>query len=292
MREVRRSLEKHTRLNNTDENKNWFVRRLIIITLMVRFLEDRKILPAGYFKDQEFPGVESFTSLLRRPRELLQAIRRLERDFNGDVFHIDPLLSGILDSVDGNALAPIANFAAGDMEGQQKHFWQRYSFQYLPVEVVSYVYEDFLDGKSQAYFTPHHLVDLLLDEAMPEKEILAALEDHDPRRAASAAAYPVLDPACGSGVFLVGAWRRLVDAFCVHENAPTPKALKKLMTDNLFGVDIEKESVELTIFSLCVALCGEFPHRPDDPSYVFDQLKALKFPNLKVANIFNTDFFA
>jgi len=291
MRQVRRSLEKHTQLDATVQKKNWFVRRLIIITLMVRFLEDRRILPAGYFKDQEYPGTETFTSLLGHPRALLSAIRRLEQDFNGDVFHVDPLLSDILDSVDGDALTPIAHFAMGDMEGLQRHFWERYSFCYLPVEVISYIYEDFLDGRSQAYFTPHHLVDLLLDEAMPEKDVLAALESCDPRQPSSPAAYPILDPACGSGVFLVGAWRRLVDAFSLVQDNPTPKSLKKLMTDNLFGADIEEESVELTIFSLCVALCGEFPRPPDDPSYVSNQLKELKFPELKRANILGVDFF-
>jgi hypothetical protein len=293
MRDVRRFLEKHTRIDVSEEHKNWFVRRLIIITLMVRFLEDRKILPADYFKDQEFVGAENFTSLLLHPRALLRAISRLENDFNGDVFHIDPVLREILGTVDGSVLTAIANFAAGDMEGQQQHFWKRYSFQYLPVEVISYVYEDFLGGKSQAYFTPHHLVDLLLDEAMPEKEVFTAIESADPRNKSSIAAYPVLDPACGSGVFLVGAWRRLVDAFLLLDKSPAPEALKKLMTDNLFGVDTEKESVELTIFSLCVALCSEFPHRPDDSSYVFNQLKELKFPNLKkLENIFKGDFFA
>jgi len=291
MRNVRRFLEQLTNLPVVEEKKIWFVRRLIIITLMVRFLEDRKILPVDYFKDQESLETENFTSLLRHPRALLRAIKQLESDFNGDVFHIDPILRDILSTIDDSALSAIANFAAGNMQGQQQFFWQRYSFRYLPVEVISYVYEDFLGGKSQAYFTPHHLVDLLLDEAMPEKDVLAALKSRDPRHASSSAAYPILDPACGSGVFLVGAWRRLVDAFCLLSKTPTPNALKKLMTDNLFGVDIENESVELTIFSLCVALCGEFPCRPDDSSYVFDQLKELKFPNLKLANIIEKDFF-
>ena len=291
MREVRRSLEAHTKLNVGEDQKNWFVRRLIIITLMVRFLEDRKILPADYFKDQEYVGADNFTELLRHPRALLRAICRLEHDFNGDVFHIDSTLCEILGTADGNDLEAIANFAAGNMKGLQQFFWQRYSFQFMPVEVISYVYEDFLGGKSQAYFTPHHLVDLLLDEAMPERDVLAALDNCDPRRPHSNAAYPVLDPACGSGVFLVGAWRRLIDAFRVFESAPTPQVLKKLMVDNLFGVDIEKESVELTIFSLCVALCSQFPHRPDDPCYVFNKLKELKFPNLKLANILEKDFF-
>jgi hypothetical protein len=41
-----------------------------------------------------------------------------------------------------------------------------------------------------------------------------------------------------------------------------------------------------------VALCSEFPRRPDDSAYVFNQLKELKFPNLKLGNILNNDFFA
>lgn len=186
MREVRAFLEKHTRLSVSEEQKNWFVRRLIIITLMVRFLEDRKILPVDYFKDQEFLGAENFTSLLLEPRALLRAISRLEHDFNGDVFHVDLALREILSTIEGSALTAIANFATGNMEGQQQHFWKRYSFKHLPVEVISYIYEDFLGGKSQAYFTPYYLVDLLLDEAMPESEILATLHQKEdvtsPRR--------------------------------------------------------------------------------------------------------------
>ncbi len=292
MRDVRIRIEKKTVLPGvSDEEKGSFVRRLLIITLMVRFLEDRGILPEGYFTDEEYLGAKCFTDILPHPRAVLRAIARLEHDFNGDVFHIDERLREILSVAEPASLALISQFATGTMQGQQPFFWERYSFRHLPVEVISYVYEDFLGGKSQSYFTPHHLVDLLLDEAMPEKDVVAALEKNDPRRADSAAAFPVLDPSVGSGVFLAGAWKRLVEAFLVMEPAPEPATLKRLMTENIFGVDIEKDSVELTIFSLCVALCTQFPQRPDDRSYVFNQLVALKFPSLKGVNVFERDFF-
>ncbi len=291
MRVLRRQLEEQTHLGADVDEKNWFVRRLLIITLMVCFFEERDILPDDYFKDDTL-NISDFKSLLPYPQVLLRAIDRLEQDFNGDVFHVDPVLRRILTEATSEELAPVANFARGNMDGRQQLFWARYSFKYLPVEVISYVYEDFLGGKSQAYFTPHHLVDLLLDEAMPEQEILAALKSRDPRRADAEAAFPVLDPACGSGVFLIGAWRRLVEAFYLLEASPLPVTLRKLMTDNLFGVDLEKESVELTIFSLCVALCREFRSSTNgEPRYVFEQLLALKFPKLKGANILEGDFF-
>lgn len=292
MRDARIRIEKRTVLPGvSDDEKSAFVRRLLIITLMVRFLEDRGILPSCYFEDEEFLGAKSFTEILPHPRAVLRTILRLNEDFNGDVFHVDARLLEILREAHESSLAPIANFAAGNMQGQQPFFWQRYSFRHLPVEVISYVYEDFLGGKSQSFFTPHHLVDLLLDEAMPEKDVVAALKKNDPRRTDASAAFPVLDPAVGSGVFLAGAWRRLVEAFLVIEPSPSPAALKRLMTDNVFGVDIEKDSVELTIFSLCVALCSRFPQRPDDRSYVFNQLRELKFPSLKNSNVFERDFF-
>ena len=291
MRDARKRIESATVLDAPLEDKERFVRRLLIITLMVRFLEEREILPPGYFKDQEFVGVERFTSLLRHPRALLRAIARMEADFNGDVFHLDDRTRELLGIALESTMEPIADFADGRIDGKQMLFWQLYSFRHLPVEVVSYVYEDFLGGKSQSYFTPHHLVDLLLDEAMPEAEVLAALERNDPRDPKSDAAYPVLDPACGSGVFLVGAWRRLVECFATMESAPAAEHLKRLMTDNLFGVDIQRDSVELTIFSLCVALCSTFPADPKNKAHVFELLKQFKFPNLKQRNVSEGDFF-
>ena len=294
MRAVREWLTAQTHLGVRFEEKETFVHRLLIITLMVRFLEERKILPEEYFRHADAPAdVHDFRSLLAHPRALLAAIQRLHADFNGDVFYVDPALEEILRTAAPAQLAPLADFATGQMEGTQPFFWQRYSFRHLPVEVVSYVYEDFLGGQSQAYFTPHHLVNLLLDEAMPESEVMAALRKHDPRRPDAPAAFPVLDPACGSGVFLVGAWRRLVDALrsLQPEAPPDAVALRKLMADNLFGVDIARQSVELTIFSLCVALCREFPAAPGQAPSVYEQLRAMKFPNLQGRNILEGDFF-
>ena len=157
------------------------------------------------------------------------------------------------------ALSLIADFANGCMQGGQLHFWKRYSFRHLPVEAISYVYEDFLGNKSQSYFTPHHLVDLMLDEAMPPHKVIEALRRNDPRNENSKPAFPVLDPSCGSGVFLVGAWHRLVEALHQLDPNPSPELLKRLMQQNIYGVDVEPDSVELTIFSLCVALCSAFP---------------------------------
>ncbi|MGV3662204.1 MAG: HsdM family class I SAM-dependent methyltransferase, partial [Prosthecobacter sp.] len=301
------------------QNAAPFVRRLLILTLMVRFMEERGIIPNGYFTNNVRLDATDFKSLLAHPTALLRALDRLSDDFNGDIFAVTDLpfpgaerekpaddegpkerismrqmLQALSDHPD--ALVPMSNFASGRMKGAQQYFWQRYSFRHLPVEAISYVYEDFLGGKSQSIYTPHHLVDLLLDETMNPQRVSQALRQNDPRGKSTDPCFPVLDPACGSGVFLVGAWQRLVEALRLVEAAPAPDLLKRLMMENIHGVDIEPDSVELTIFSLCVALCSTFPQKSDDPEFILKTLQRLKFPNLKSEdgkrrNIHCRDFF-
>lgn len=310
MREVRRKLEahfaKHHKLPDAlAKYEKRFIHRMLILTLMVQFMEERGIIPPDYFKDKEHTEATDFKSLLLHRTPLLRAFDRLANDFNGDIFTLKdstepdevPMREILIAlSEPEKALSLLADFADGRMKGDEKHFWQRYSFRHLPVEAISYVYEDFLGNRSQSYFTPHHLVDLMLDEAMPTHKVLEAFRVHDPRKSDSDPAYPILDPSCGSGVFLVGAWHRLVEALYQLEPNPSPETLKQLMQQNIHGVDVEPDSVELTIFSLCVALCSAFPHRPDDPSFTFNKLRELKFPNLKSdarqrRNLHARDFF-
>lgn len=310
MRDVRRKLEDHFAKNSQlpedlVKYEKRFIHRLLILTLMVRFMEERRIIPPNYFKDKHHIEAGDFQTLLRHRTPLLRAFDCLANDFNGDIFKLAecpeegevPMHRILRELPDPEkALSLIADFANGRMEGGQLHFWERYSFRHLPVEAISYVYEDFLGNKSQSYFTPHHLVDLMLDEAMPPYKIVEALSNNDPRLEDSNPCFPVLDPSCGSGVFLVGAWHRLVEALHQLESEPSPELLKRLMQQNIHGVDVESDSVEITIFSLCVALCSVFPQKPDDPSFIFHKLRELKFPDLKSdnrqrRNIHARDFF-
>lgn len=310
MREVRQKLEAHFSSTHqlpadlADHGKP-FIHRLLILTLMVRFMEERGIIPPDYFQEKEHLDAKTFKDLLRHRTPLLRAFDRLANDFNGDIFTLadstepgEVPMRKVLQALPEpeKALSLIADFADGRMQGGQSQFWQRYSFRHLPVEAISYVYEDFLGNKSQSYFTPHHLVNLMLDEAMDPQKVAKALQENDPRKKESQPAFPVLDPSCGSGVFLVGAWHRLVESYRQMDPDPTPEVLKRLMQQNIHGVDLEHDSVELTIFSLCVALCSEFPQKVDEPKFTYKKLKELKFPNLKSSagtrrNIHARDFF-
>lgn len=66
----------------------------------------------------------------------------------------------------------------------------------------------------------------------------------------------ILDPACGSGVFLVEAYKRLV----LHwrsKNRWTKPSIDELqeLLERVHGIDLEEAAVELAAFSLCLALC-------------------------------------
>ncbi|MCI5222121.1 MAG: hypothetical protein D3924_05485, partial [Candidatus Electrothrix sp. AR4] len=122
-------------------------------------------------------------------------------------------------------------------------------------------------------YTPPMLVDFLLDQCLPLN--------------AATLSWKVLDPACGSGVFLVGAFKRLIQCWRIANDwkQPTYHDLQAILKNSIFGIDNAKDSeaVLITAFSLCVALCDEL-----DPLVIWNKLK---FDNLQERNLLDIDFF-
>src|SRR5690606_1218170 len=96
-------------------------------------------------------------------------------------------------------------------------------------------------------YTPHFVVRLMLGEVL-SFERLDRLQQKDG---------VILDGACGSGIFLVEAYKRLV----LHWRArnewklPDQHILKDILLKRIRGVDWDEGAVELATFSLCLALC-------------------------------------
>ena len=99
--------------------------------------------------------------------------------------------------------------------------WQLYSFKDLPVELISHVYQLFVKDTATAVYTPPFLVRLMLDEALSWERLDRLVERKE----------VILDPACGSGVFLVEAYKRLVLHWRSRNEwrKPTKRDLKKLL---------------------------------------------------------------
>ncbi len=260
-------------------------KRLLVLSILIKYLEDRKddagrsifdYTPRYFGRFAE--GAESYADVLRTKGACVDLFADLSQHFNGAFFTLDETEKQILCQIDLNEFADL--FVEGKMQGNQYAFWRLYSFEDLPVELISNIYEEFLDDDLSKkkelgiVYTPPYLVNLLIDECMPVDE---------PKEA-----YKVLDPACGSGVFLVAAYRRLIAWWRQGRDWKKPgqadvAALKALLRDNIFGVDKEPEAVKLAMFSLTLALCDELT-----PKAIWEELR---FDDLKEQNLFAEDFF-
>jgi hypothetical protein len=124
-------------------------------------------------------------------------------------------------------------------------------------------------------------VNFLIDECMPIQKANEYFNDE---------IFKVLDPSCGSGIFLVSALKRMVQWKAVLNYQKTGKieypdveTIKRIIRNNIFGVDIEHEATLITIFSLSIALCDKLT-----PMQIWDNLR---FDDLSQTNIQQDNFF-
>lgn len=253
------------------------VRRLLILFVLIKYLEERKdsqghgVFPPGTFA-LFHENATSFVDLLRAGgKDVLSFFDYLATKdrFNGDVFHLEEAERKALLKTD---LRLFADLLEGKLEGKQRTFWRRYAFNELPVELISHLYEQFLPRQPGVVYTPPFLVSFILDEVLP-------LSEDTPEN------FRLIDPACGSGVFLVGAFRRLVQRWRkAHKyEYPDVDTLQRLLRDHIFGVDLEGEAVRLTMFSLSVAICDFL-----QPRIIWHDLH---FDRLRDTNLLEGDFF-
>ena len=167
-------------------------------------------------------------------------------------------------------LKTLADFVSGRLRGRQRFLWRLYSFDVVPLEFISSIYEEFVTAKG-AHYTPGYLVDFMLDEVLPWGSDQWDLK--------------ILDPACGSGIFLVKAYQRLIQRWknAHPDQKPAADDLRKILQRNLFGVDIDPHAVRVASFSLYLTMCDEL----DPKSY----LNSTKFPPLRDQTLICADFF-
>ena len=251
-------------------------RRLLIISLLVAYLEDREVfkLEAGFFARFK-PDAEKFFHVLSDAEALIKLLHYLETErFNGNVFSLDEDEKQQLRQTP--YLKKFAEVIEGVTEpGGQQTLWRLYSFHDLPVELISHIYQLFVEDKTTCVYTPPFLARLMLEEAL-SLDRMDRLEEHNEI---------VFDPSCGSGIFLVEAFKRLVLHWRKNNGwaNPSVEVLRKLM-QRVGGTDVDRYAVELAAFSLCLAMCEELPKEA-----IFKSRKL--FPTLKGKTLIETCFF-
>lgn len=255
---------------------------LIGRSIFVRYLEDRGILSPHYFESiaRDHPrwrslltahskhDVDPEMDALLFPRVLSDKdftyalFKKLAADFNGDMFPQDASEQGAVDEIH---LAQLQSLLRGDVSAQGSLFFFAYRFDVIPIELISSIYEEFyntsvgLDANLGCHYTPSALVEFLLSKALTE-EMLAK----NPR---------ILDPACGSGIFLVEAYRRIVRFKTARLGRRlSSRELRNILRDQLVGIEINPEATRVAAFSLYLALL----HYQEPP----DILQQKELPNL------------
>ncbi|MDD5458812.1 MAG: N-6 DNA methylase [Phycisphaerae bacterium] len=119
-------------------------------------------------------------------------------------------------------------------------FIKKYNFTSVKNELFGYIYENYLkelygDKNKGQYFTDPAVVEFMLDEiGYTVDEIKKRIKEKQDNPDIS-----IMDPACGSGTFLYSAAKRIIDA--VHRgNEKTAKQAESLISENIFGLDIEE----------------------------------------------------
>lgn len=248
-------------------------RKLLILSLLIAYLEQREVFKDNYL-NRFLRGTTEFFQVLANGQALVSLLEALEKRFNGNVFSLSNADKEQIRK--SRQLRRFSKLIEGREEvGGQLTLWQLYSFKDLPVELISHIYQLFVTNKETAVYTPPFLVRLMLEEILSWERLDRLLQRGE----------IILDPACGSGVFLVEAYKRLV----LHwrsRNAwkkPSVKVLKQLLT-RVHGIDLEEGAVELAAFSLCLALCDAL-----EPEEIRSSIKL--FPALAGETLHHSCFF-
>jgi hypothetical protein len=264
----RELLAKNIALRNSDVSiyeLNYAVQKIIDRIIFLRICEDRGIEPYGQLQ----PAAESTDIYMR----LLNHFKLAESKYNSGIFdfgydNITPTLridDKVLKTITGSLYYPISP----------------YEFSVLGVEILGNVYEQFL-GKvirltaghqakvetkpevkkaGGVYYTPQYIVDYIVKNTVGK-----LVEGKTPEEIAK---ITILDPACGSGSFLIGAYSYLLQyhldwymenkpkkhkkaVFQVRDNEwyLTTTEKKRILLNNIYGVDIDSQAVEVTKLSL------------------------------------------
>jgi type I restriction-modification system DNA methylase subunit len=277
------------------------VQRLLDRIIFIRIAEERKVIEPRQL--HEIVEVwEAHGGRIPIMNGLLELFQQINQEFNGEIFkpHACEQVK-----VESNVIAKIIRNLYPPKSP--------YRFDVLSVEILGSVYERYLEnilvikGKTVSaakrpelrksggiYYTPQYVVDYIVKNSLG-----TLLEGKTPDDVAK---IRIVDPACGSGSFLIGAFQCLIDwhtdYYRKHPKEAKPDSIfpetvkdgedirlsfhakTRIMHQNLYGVDLDLQAVEITMMSIYLkALENEFGMLGTK----HEQLPELKF-NIKCGN--------
>lgn len=267
--------------NLSQRELNFAVQRTIDRIIFLRICEDRGIEFYG-----KLMALQNGTRIYQR---LFQLFRQADDRYNSGLFHFRPEKERPEDSLD--RLTPDLSIDDKVLKDILKNLYypdSPYEFSVLPADILGQVYEQFLgkvirltpahhavvDDKPEVrkaggvYYTPTYIVDYIVKQTVGK-----LVEGKKPGPRGAVSKLKILDPACGSGSFLLGAYQFLLDWHRDEyiKDGPekwatgrTPRLYRKdtgewklttderkrILLNNINGVDIDPQAVEVTKLSL------------------------------------------
>lgn len=219
-----------------------FVHNLIARSLIALYFQHRSVFKKDFFTkyDKNFTG---FTDLLSSKTALYKFFEDMTNFFGKDVF---PVTEGEKKAVTSKHLTILKDYLTHDGSKDSNIYFWAYSFDLIPVEFICSIYEEFLyieeTGKDLASFTPPALARLMLNQVLPYGGKNKMVK--------------ILDPACGSSIFLVESYKRLVEKWIINNKITKPDfdELFKILSDSIFGFDYNLEALKFTAVCLFMTL--------------------------------------
>ena len=250
--------------------------------IYIKYLREREILSKQWLSESNI-DLENILGRNATVTELKKLVDKLEERFQGNVFPLD------FDKIPSDkSVSIVASIFKGDelyiIEKENKILKQlhldfkAYDFSYIPIETLSAIYEQFLHAqgkgkKDGAIYTPEPVADYLICEMNSVKPLDLGMK--------------ILDPCCGSGIFMVLVYRKLIEKALEtsSNNKLKPFELKDILVNSIYGVERNQEACYVAEFSLILMMLNYI-----DPPELHKN-KDFKFPSLHNKNIFVCDFF-
>ncbi|NHZ71891.1 MAG: N-6 DNA methylase, partial [Aquificales bacterium] len=279
----RELLARNIALRNDDiktRELNFAVQRTIDRLIFLRIAEDRGIEPYGRLRDaaQAAPIYP----------ELGRLFKLADQKYNSGLFHFT--VEKGRDGESPDTLTLSLQIDDKPLQAIIKNLYYPdtpFQFDMIPADILGQVYEQFLGkvirltagGRAKiedkpevkkaggVFYTPTYIVNYIVTQTVGK-----LLEKRKPGPKGSAAKLTILDPACGSGSFLIGAYQYLLDWYLEqYKQKPerwakgrnpavfkdgkgawrlTIGERKRILLAHIYGVDIDPQAVEVTKLSL------------------------------------------
>jgi len=250
--------------NNLDEYEiNYAVQQIIDRIVFLKICEDRGIESIGNLKQAIKKG--------NYYENLFSQFHIADQKYNFCIFdfHKDKFTQNL--KIENKIIKEIIN----DL------YETGYDFSIIPIEILGFAYEQFLgkvirlESSNHAvieekpevrkaggvYYTPEYIVEYIVNKAIGK-----LIENKTPNEISE---IKILDTSCGSGSFLIGAYQYLLDWHLRYynntvkdinkKNSPltpegrlTTSEKKRILMNNIHGVDIDNQAVEVTKLSLLI----------------------------------------